>query len=237
MTFTTSPKCILLFDIDGTLITKPTGKPSAGVLAMNEAAFKLTGVDKLANSLQFAGATDIGIAKQLLIAGGIQNPQEEKVEELLVLYTSLLDKYLLDFPYVQLGKPHSTIPMLRTSGYFIGLGTGNVALGAQKKLESAGIAELFNFSYGGYGEDSEARHLLLKAGVERCTKELTLPVIIIGDTPRDISAAHKIGALCVGVPHSQNSQSVLKRAGADAIVSSVCPHLLVVLDSLLAQHY
>ena len=78
----------------------------------------------------------------------------------------------------------------------IGLGTGNLRVGAQKKLGHAGLWE--RFSFGGFADDSEERPKLIRIAAERGALHLKQPlescrVVVIGDTPLDIAAAHANG--------------------------------------------
>lgn len=84
----------------------------------------------------------------------------------------------------------------------LGLGTGNVERGARIKLGRTGLNPYFDF--GGFGCDAELRAELIEAGARRGAAKLGRPfqecrVVIIGDTPHDVSAAHAIGAECVAV--------------------------------------
>ena len=236
-----SPGCVVLLDIDGTLVTGPDNGPSAGLLAMNRAAYLVTSSDlfgnpgefdgltdmevarrfRLGDPSTFAGRTDVQIARQLLVLAGIDPPPENLVTELVDTYVDGLADFAVDIGYTALGDPHMAVPRLNEIGAIVGLGTGNVLPGARTKLISAGIEHLFDLELGGYGGDGETRADLLRIGARRCDPGGNLPVIIVGDTPRDIHAAHEIGAICVGVPYRHNTDLVLTKAGADIIVDSV----------------
>jgi hypothetical protein len=84
----------------------------------------------------------------------------------------------------------------------LGLGTGNIRKGAEIKLGCVGI--FHRFSFGGFGDDSIDRPTLLMAGARRGADKLGLPIedcriVVIGDTPRDVSAAKAIGAESIAV--------------------------------------
>lgn len=102
----------------------------------------------------------------------------------------------------------------------VGLGTGNVEAGARTKLERGDLNP--HFPFGGFGSDAEERSMLVEAGAVRGAKRLGIPrdevrVVVIGDTPKDVEAAHAIGARCVTVATGAFSESELQAAGADAV--------------------
>jgi phosphoglycolate phosphatase-like HAD superfamily hydrolase len=108
--------------------------------------------------------------------------------------------------------------------YAVGLGTGNVARGAYVKLERANLGRYFPF--GGFGCDAEDRTELIRTGAARGADRLGLPldqcrVVVIGDTPRDVSAAHGIGATCLAVSTGGFADDALREAGADWVVDSL----------------
>jgi phosphoglycolate phosphatase-like HAD superfamily hydrolase len=103
----------------------------------------------------------------------------------------------------------------------VGLGTGNVERGAQVKLARGALND--RFAFGGFGSDAEDRTELIRAGAERGAARLGRPlsecrVIVIGDTPRDVRAAHGIGAVCLAVATGGYDVSALQKAGADLVV-------------------
>lgn len=226
--------CILLFDIDGTLVARPNTGASAGVLAMSKAAEIMTQTADLANHISFAGATDLDVARQLLEMGGVSKPTPLQKKTLLDHYVYYLNQFIHKDSYQSLGCPNEIVPLLKTEGAIIGLGTGNLKIGAAAKLKSAKIDHLFNIDLGGYGDDGEARADILRTAVSRCGKLTNTPVIVIGDTPKDIDAAHAIGARCIGIPFGQNTAQILKDSGADAISPSIDATLHQQIHHLLA---
>jgi phosphoglycolate phosphatase len=227
--------CILLFDIDGTLVSRSNPGRSAGVRAMSAAAYDMTGVAGLADGVSFAGATDLDVARQLLELGGIHGPTENQKRQLLNHYIRHIRTLIEEDSYVALGAPTNVIPELEQMGAVIGLGTGNVRIGAECKLKNAGIADLFRFERGGYGDDSHIRADILRVGVERCRPHVRsgiAPVIVIGDTPLDVSAAKAIGARCIGVPSGAITADDLKAAGADGVVKEVSPEMIRMIGSM-----
>ena len=84
----------------------------------------------------------------------------------------------------------------------IGLGTGNVRKGAYAKLARGSLDG--SFAFGGFGCDAEDRTELLRVGAGRGAEALGVAlddcrIVVIGDTPKDVAAAHGIGAECIGV--------------------------------------
>ena len=227
------PRFVALFDLDGTLVASAGGSPSAGLLAMNLAAERLTGRRGLGDPAEFAGRTDLQIARMLLAAGGADGGDATAVAELIRIYVSELERAIPSRPYVALGDPAGAVRALAAIGGIVGLGTGNVPRGAALKLESAGIAGLFDMARGGYGDDGDERHEVLATGARRCDPTGALPVVIIGDTPRDVAAARAIGAACVGIPFLENTAEVLRSAGAEAILPAVGPELAKIVPAFI----
>ncbi|MBN2714894.1 MAG: HAD hydrolase-like protein [Deltaproteobacteria bacterium] len=228
--------CILLFDIDGTLVSRSSTGRSAGVRAMSQAAYDMTGKPNLADGISFAGATDLDVARQLLELGGVTSPTDTQKNQLLEYYVNHIHQLIEEDAYVALGTPRTVIPALASLGAVIGLGTGNVRKGAECKLNNAGIADLFQFELGGYGEDGEVRADLLRIGVKRCRPYAQTPnasVIVVGDTPRDVEAALTIGAKCIGIPAGTITANDLYRAGAVHVVKEISHELIDAVKAVL----
>ena len=242
-----------LFDIDGTLVAGPTRGPSAGLLSMNRAAFLVTretlikdpaqvqGLTdleiatrfRLGNPNEFAGRTDPQIARRLIELVEKTPPREDRVKLLVDHYLEGLPIFIDEYPYRPLGDPRGAVESLREAGAVVGLGTGNVPEGARLKLESCGILHLFDIDLGGYGDNGDTRAEVIRRGALRCDPSGDRPIVVVGDTPRDVEAALAIGAVCVGVPFHANTRKVLMDAGAAAVVDEIGPSLVPLIGDLI----
>jgi len=183
---------VLLFDIDGTLIT--TG--GAGTRAIHR-TLEAAGV-AIGESFSFAGMTDRAIVRRHLEQAGMQ-VEEATIDKVLERYIPLLEDEVKNAEryFMHEGMLEAITRGEQREATALGLGTGNIEIGARIKLARVGIAD--RFSFGGFGCDSEDRSELLLAGAERGAAILDTPrtrcrVVVIGDTPRDIAAAKAIGA-------------------------------------------
>jgi phosphoglycolate phosphatase-like HAD superfamily hydrolase len=212
---------IFLFDIDGTLLL--TG--GCGRRAFEHAFAQVTGQRGALDGFSFGGMTDRAIARMGLTAVG-READPAVVDELLEAYLAALSRELVTPPnFVVLPGAHETVSALvgreRTA---LGLGTGNVRRGAQAKLAYADLWR--HFSFGGFGCDHEDRAQLLRAGAERGAAQLGEPLsgcrlVVIGDTVRDVLAAHAIGAECFAVCTGGDSAEKLHAQGADAVFENL----------------
>jgi phosphoglycolate phosphatase-like HAD superfamily hydrolase len=94
------------------------------------------------------------------------------------------------------------LPRLCKAGFLLGITTGAVEAAAHIKLARANLNRFFSF--GGYGSDSADRGELTRRAIARAGEILGSPldpqrVLVLGDTPKDIAAAHAAGAIGVGV--------------------------------------
>lgn len=247
-------KFVVLFDIDGTLVEGPPNSPSAGVIAMNAASSKLIGLnllddrhilqksiktfpyyshnDLLDDPTNFAGKTDIGIAKTLM-ALVHRWPSKDQLTDFLETYITAFKQEINNIPYNSLGIKDDTISQIESMGGIIGLGTGNIKEGAHLKLKSAGIDHLFDINKGGFGEDGLDRKDILAAGCSKCDPNDSLPILVVGDTPNDIKAAHQINAKCIAVPHGANTGALLRHANADVVIDSINSGLIPAICNLI----
>jgi phosphoglycolate phosphatase-like HAD superfamily hydrolase len=95
----------------------------------------------------------------------------------------------------------------------IGLATGNFSEAARMKLKYYGIDRFF--AGGGFGEESSDRSLVVRSAVERLGDGARpQDILVIGDTPHDITSALDNGVIAVGVATGSNSVDELRSAGA-----------------------
>jgi phosphoglycolate phosphatase len=212
---------ILLFDVDGTLLSAG----GAGRRALERAFAAHCGTATPLHDLRFNGMTDPGIVRAGLEQLG-RDVEPRLVAAILEDYVGLLGEELAGatgfavFPGVA-----SLLDALADRVHVaVGLGTGNLRDGARLKLERAGLEAYFPF--GGFGSDHEDRAQLLRIGAARGTARLGLPpercrVIVVGDTPLDIAAAAAIGAASLGVATGGHAPDALSAAGATWAVENL----------------
>lgn len=214
--------CVILLDVDGTLVTgADRDRVTAGVRAMARAGLEVTGAPVHFDGVDYAGRTDPQIAKMLIESTNGGRPSSENIQLLLEKYIQYLAEEIPMSPYRALGEPRLVVKELRRVGAVVGIGTGNLRPGAHLKLQSAGLGDLFDGQKGGYGEDGKTRADVLSYGARVCDPTGKLPVVVIGDTPRDVLAAHEIGGRCIGVPFGANDAKTLQNAGAEATAKAV----------------
>ncbi|MCC6809336.1 MAG: haloacid dehalogenase-like hydrolase [Deltaproteobacteria bacterium] len=221
---------ILLFDIDGTLIT--TG--GAGRRALERAFNHRYGSTNVFDGFPFGGMTDPAI-----IRAGMQRlnrPYDANEQRhLLDLYVEALADELTKSPHRLHDGMHDAVARSRQrANAAVGLGTGNIVEGARKKLEPLGAYEWFSF--GGFGSDHEDRAELIKKGIERGAAALgkdrkDCRVVIIGDTPKDVEAALANGAEAVCVTTGSFTAEALHACGAHKVYANLaapgaCDYLL-----------
>lgn len=185
----------IFWDIDGTLLK--TGL--AGFDALRDAIKYRFGIENFQFSHTLAGMTDSFIFKQTIrdIKGSCNAAD---AAGLLINYHQLLEKYLPTHPGNLMPNVKETLQYCaeHDTGYKTCLLTGNTMTGAFAKLKHYGIDHYFDSRYSTCGELSEDRSELAKTAYQRLyllDPEITPDkIIIIGDTPNDITCAHAIGA-------------------------------------------
>ena len=173
--------------------------------------------------VSFGGKTDPQIARELLV--GIDYSVdliEERFPSLWHSYTERLADELTQCPMQVLPGVHELLNILkRMDDIGVGLLTGNIARGAQLKLDSAGLTE--HFVLGSYGSDHEEREHLSRIALQRA-RDMWNPAlcpentVVIGDTPRDVDCGLAIGARTLAVATGSFSSSQLAKAGANRVV-------------------
>ena len=209
---------VAFFDIDGTLMT---GGPAKN--AFFGAMIDTFGTVGNVEEVSFGGKTDPQIARELLV--GIDYSVdliEERFPSLWHSYTERLADELTQCPMQVLPGVHELLNILkRMDDIGVGLLTGNIARGAQLKLDSAGLTE--HFVLGSYGSDHEEREQLSRIALQRA-RDMWNPAlcpentVVIGDTPRDVDCGLAIGARTLAVATGSFSSSQLAKAGANRVV-------------------
>lgn len=192
-----SEKRLLLWDIDGTLIS--TG--AAGHRAIARATAKRFEGGEL-DGVEIAGRTDIGIAHQILAK--YRSPvNDENVRSILDLYVELLaDELPRGKGRVLPGVLELLEHAANSPDITLGLLTGNLERGARLKLEHYRLWQFFPF--GAFADDHHDRNQLGAFALSRAlaktgTNFPPTRVDVIGDTGHDIACGKAFGARTIAV--------------------------------------
>lgn len=215
---------LLLWDIDGTLLLKASGSHAAAVW---DALREVHGIgdERLLRDQPMAGMTDGQIAREILVAAGIDHPQIDAHAATVADRTCATyepgDLHAHVSPGVDalLAELHDR-PDVEQS-----LVTGNFEPIARCKLAAAGLDRWFSPEVGGgFGSDHEERRHLPAFARRRAGEALRADgapwpcarTIVIGDTPRDIACARHDGVHVVAVATGRHSADELAHADAVA---------------------
>jgi len=211
---------VVLFDVDGTLID--TG--GAGGRSWSYAFREAFGVDGDIRRFSEVGMTDPVVARETFEGTLGREPTTDEVIRLMMRYVLRLPVEVQESPgYRVMPGVHDLLERLVDAGTLLGLVTGNIEGAAHIKISRARLGRFFLF--GGYGSDSSVRSDLTKAAIARA-EALSghaidpAEVIVVGDTPRDIEAAHGAGTIAVGVATGEYSVDHLREAGAEHVLRS-----------------
>jgi phosphoglycolate phosphatase len=211
----------ILFDIDSTLINSG----GAGAESWRRAFDELYGIPADIGQYTDAGMTDPEVGRLTFAKVLGHDPTPDELATVMAKRLEHLPDAVRESEgYRVLPGVEQTLERLRDGGYLLGLTTGGVEAAAHMKLDRGGLNRFFTF--GGYGSDSPDRTELTRRALERAEKILGKPldpkqVLVVGDTPLDIDAAHTAGAVALGVASGHYSADQLREAGADHVLESL----------------
>lgn len=217
---------LVLFDIDGTLLLSGgAGRRAILAAVTDEAGIGPDDVDRV----RFDGKTDPQIVTELFEAAGhAERPGPDRIERVLDRYLYHLEQDLARSADRATVMP-GVRPLLESLGgddrIVVGLLTGNVTRGAMLKLQAVRIRS-DQFRVGAYGSDHSVRSELPAIAVERARpifgrRPVGDEVVIIGDTPADVTCGRGVGARSIGVATGSFSTDSLASAGADHVFADL----------------
>ena len=215
---------LVLFDIDGTLLLSDGAGRRAIQRALRE-VFGATGPE----DHHFDGKTDPQIVRELMrIAGHGDDRIDADMERLLDRYVQCLHEELADpshHPYTLPGVPELLDRLEQRADVILGLLTGNLEQGARAKLSAVGL-DPARFRVGAYGSDHELRPELPAIARTRTRDALGVElegsaIVVIGDTPADLTCGRALGAGAIGVATGRYSVSELRRHDPIAVFENL----------------
>jgi phosphoglycolate phosphatase len=218
---------ILLFDIDGTLLSSG----GAGKAAMEAALLGEFELPAITAHVPYSGRTDRSISRDLLREHGLE-ATEDNLQRLHAAYLRKLPVCLRDHPGKVLpGVGELMRELAGRSGVAVGLLTGNIRAGARLKLGHYGLDH--HFAFGGFGDRHWERDDVAREALATAERHLNRPldpdrVWVIGDTPLDVCCARAIGAKAIAVATGWHLLEELRGCEPDVLL----PDLSDVADLL-----
>jgi len=212
---------LVLFDIDGTLVDTR----GAGARSFRRAMLEVYGETGPIDGYDFHGRTDPQIARELLNLAGFDDDRIDRgFDALWIAYLRELEAELARIDarsHVLAGVPELLDRLHATGHHLVALLTGNIEPGARLKLSAVDLWHRFDF--GAYGSDHERRDRLPAVAVRRARQRSGIhfrgrDVVIIGDTPFDVSCGRSLGVWAVAVATGKHSIAELEEAGADVVL-------------------
>jgi phosphoglycolate phosphatase len=212
---------ILLFDIDGTLVS--TG--GAGAVAWKQAFDELYGIPADIGAFTDAGMTDPDVGAKTFEAVLHREPTPQELAQLIQRRLEHLPEAVAASEgYRVLPGVPERLRQLSRDGHLLGLITGNGDGAAHVKLARGDLNRWFTF--GAYASAGVDRPGIVRRAVERGEAMLgrdvpNTQIYVIGDTPLDISAAHAVGCTAIGVATGHFDAAALREAGADHVIETM----------------
>lgn len=229
---------LLLFDIDGTLLTTE----GAGRGAMQTAATHLFGEQFTFEGIHFSGRLDPAIFADAALRNKLDDHHLHH-ERFRDAYLAELERALARDAARVRSAPGiaQLLAMLRRRNgeqgdVVLGLLTGNYTLAAPIKLAAVGIDPAW-FTLNAFGDEGKTRPDLVALALRKYEAQTGEPadprrVIVIGDTPRDVECARAHHCVAFAVATGKYSVAELTDAGADVAVPDLADPtaLLALID-------
>jgi phosphoglycolate phosphatase-like HAD superfamily hydrolase len=214
---------LVLWDIDQTLVDLS----GLGVDWYTSALAAVTGTT-LRQRPRFGGRTERAITVDILTSHGIEATEEliQRLWSELVTVSERALPTLRQDGRALPGAAEALSTMAGQAGVVQSLVTGNLPEISRHKLSAFGLHDHLDFEIGGYGSLSAHRpdlvpHAVELASAKHGTAFAPESVVIIGDTPHDVDAALRHGAVAIGVATGQFSEDELRAAGAHTVLADL----------------
>jgi phosphoglycolate phosphatase len=212
---------IVLFDIDGTLVS--TG--GAGAVAWRRAFEDLYDIPADIGQYTDAGMTDPDVGAKTFAAVLGREPTARELAQLVQRRLEYLPEAVAESEgYRVLPGVPERLRQLSRDGHLLGLITGNGDGAAHVKLARGDLNRWFTF--GAYASAGVDRPGIVRRAVERGEAMLGRDVpnryiFVVGDTPLDIQAAHTVDCTAIAVATGKYDAAALREAGADHVLETL----------------
>lgn len=213
---------LYLFDIDGTILLSG----GAGSVALNRVFESQHGILGAMDDVDPAGKTDPLIVVEMFENKLDRQPTQAEIAGILDPYVAELNACLARSTRFRLmPKVVETLDFLAAEAHVhLSIATGNIRSAARAKLERADL--WCRFTGGGFGDDASDRAKLVQCAIDRGRRDIgdalsNERIVVVGDTPRDVSAARACGVRVLAVATGSRGRASLEATGADAVFDTL----------------
>lgn len=209
---------VILFDIDGTLLTvKRTFNRPLIRSILDELNIDFPDMEKEG----FSGRTDHDILSSFLAN---HNFDEDLYQQLKTLYLKRTHSDMTSEHVIRHDFIDDALKFFKNTEAYIGLLTGNYPSAAQAKLNAANID--FDFKFGAFGEFDKDRNQLPLIAIKEVQEKLNIApepskFVVIGDTPRDIECAKSAGMKSIAVATGNFTAQELSEYKPDIVINDL----------------
>jgi phosphoglycolate phosphatase-like HAD superfamily hydrolase len=208
-----------LFDIDGTLLRS---RDRIHFESFASSVQRITGFEVTLAGVMLHGSTDTAILREACHQAGLPAEiLEPQLEAILDSMGQTVQERRHELELVLMPGVREALSHLARRGALLGVGTGNLEMIGWIKIEEAGLREWFRF--GGFSDRFPIRSELI-GHAARKARELAGPVArvcVVGDTPRDIEAAHANSLPVIAVATGNYSFDALLQHRPEVCTSSL----------------
>ncbi len=188
-----------LFDIDGTLLRS---RDRIHFNSFASSVHQVTGFEISLSGVVLHGGTDTAILREAFALAGIPDQAwEPQTAAILDAMRQTIAERRGEMQLWKMPGVDETLTHLAKRGALLGLATGNLEMIGWTKVEEVGLREWFRF--GGFSDQFEVRSHMVADALTKARELLGNPlearICVVGDTPRDIEAAHANGLPVIAV--------------------------------------
>ncbi len=216
----TKKRCLLLWDVDHTLIEN--GGVSKETYAL---AFEILVGRTPTSQPRTDGLTDYLIMRNLFEANAVDlSPSyESKLFDVLSIAMDRNAKALASRGHILPGVLDAISELDKIDQVMQSVLTGNIVHNARVKLGAFDLDARFDMAIGGYGSDARQRHELVGAAQRKASAAVGFwfdrsSTLLVGDTPMDVQAGITGGARVLAVATGTYTSDELRNAGADVVL-------------------
>ena len=212
-----------LFDIDGTLLRSRDRVHFDSFAAGVE---RVTGFEITLSGILLHGNTDTAILREACKQAGIPDKVlEDCLDAILDAMRNRVAERRGELDLTVMPGVEDVLRHLAQKDALLGVASGNLEAIGWIKIEEAGLREWFRF--GGFSDHFPIRRELIAHAAEKAHEMAgsNATVCVVGDTPRDIEAAHANSLPVIAVATGRSSFDELLALQPEVCVSSL-DHLL-----------